>query len=1120
MSGEDAPLLCSSRSCSSYSSATGSLKLLLYSSSLPSTSQSDPQMVFTGGQYSAEELCIAAAKSCGILPVYHSLFALVSPDLKTWYNPNHIFTLDEGITYIVLYRIRFFFPGWIGTSEQKSARCCLMNLAPEPILSYQVIDYLFAQYRSDFINGRIQLPVSIDVQEQCLALAVLDMMRLAQENDKTTKQILSSISYKHCVPQSLRQSIVNLNFFSRKRLRRNVQNSLKKMRACTLCVPLIKIKYLVDLEKLDPDFGTETFSVKSTQKGCKDLLLRVSRCCGIIWKEADSELWQPFSDFDDIVDIRITQCNSDQTSGEGRIVAITKQNNKVLESQFRMLRDALSFVSLVDGYYRLTTDSQHYFCEEVAPPRLRWNLDNQCHGPITSEFAINKLKLNGGISGSYILRNSPQDYDKFLLTVCLESSLGKDFQGCSIQCKNDTFCLAGVSRYFTSLRSLLEYYQYNNLRLGGVSTCLTSCCPPRAKDKSNLLILRDSCHQQLMSPGRQRKNIPLLTFQKIDLKDITFLESQGKGSFTKIFHGLHRNTHGEEEHEVDVLLKILDATHQHYQESFLEAASLMNQLSHKHQVLLHGVCVGKQIVMVQEFASLGALDLYLKRRQQKGPIPISWKLEVVKQLAYALCYMEDKQLVHGNISAKKILLSREGDSGSSPFIKLSDCGVSIKILEKGMLVERIPWLAPECVSDVRNLALESDCWSFGVTMWEIFNDGIIPLNVEEPEKKLQFYKDEMQLPAPHWIELASLEQQCMSYNPALRLPFRSIIRELNNLIASDYELLVDSKGQQIKDGFRGGDHVWEYQDPSVYEERHLKYISIIGKGNFGSVELCRYDPLGDNTGELVAVKKLQHSTAEHVRDFHRESLILRALHSDYIVKYKGICYSAGRRSFQLVMEYLPNGSLQEFLPKNQDGLGFHHLLLYASQICKGMLYLGSQRYLHRDLASRNILVESPSHVKIGDFGLTKILPQDKEYYVVREQGQSPIFWHAPESLSDNIYSRESDVWSFGVLLYELFTYCERSCSPSAQYRRMMGPHNSQQTVCGLVELLRDDRRLCSPSSCPGKVYKMMLSCWSFQPSERPSFSVLENQCDQLRRAYQREPCNLHSNMYEDQFQFH
>lgn len=994
-----------------------------------------------------------------------------------------------------------------------------MNLAPEPILSYQVIDYLFAQYRRDFINDRIQLPFSIDVQEQCLALAVLDMMRLAQENDKTSTQILSSISYKHCVPQSLRQSIVNLNFFCRKRLRRNVQNSLKKMRACTLSVPLIKIKYLVDLEKLDPGFGTETFSVKSTQKDGKDLVLRVSSCGGIIWKEADSELWQPFSDFEDIVDIRITQANSDQSNGEGRIVTVTKQNNKVLESQFRVLRDALSFVSLVDGYYRLTTDSQHYFCEEVAPPRLRRNLDNLCHGPITSEFAIDKLKRDGSVGGRYVLRSSPQDYDRFLLTVCLETPLGKDFQGCSVQRENDTFSLAGVSRYFSSLRNLLEYYQNNNLRLGGVSTHLTSCCPPRAKEKSNLLILRDSCPERILSPVRQRRNIPLLTFQKIHLKDITFLESQGKGSFTKIFHGLRRDADGEEEHEVDVMLKVLDATHQHYQESFLEAASLMNQLSHKHQVLLHGVCVGKQIVMVQELVSLGALDLYLKRRQQKGPIPVSWKLEVVKQLAYALCYMEDKQLVHGNISAKKILLSREGDKDTPPFIKLSDRGVSIKILEKGMLLERIPWLAPECVSDVRNLALESDCWSFGVTMWEIFNDGIVPLNAEEPEKKLQFYKDQMQLPAPHWIELASLEQQCMSYIPALRLPFRSVIRELNNLIASDYELLVDSKGQQMKDGFRVCDRVWECQDPSVYEERHLKYVSVIGKGNFGSVDLCRYDPLGDNTGELVAVKKLQHSTAEHMRDFHREGLILRALHSDYIVKYKGICYSAGRRSFQLVMEYLPNGSLQEFLPKNQDGLGFHHLLLYASQICKGMLYLGSQRYLHRDLASRNILVESPNHVKIGDFGLTKILPQDKEYYVVREQGQSPIFWHAPESLSDNIYSRESDVWSFGVLLYELFTYCERSCSPSAEYRRMMGTHISQQTVCALVELLRAEKRLCPPPSCPVKVYKMMQSCWSFQPSERPTFSVLENQCEQARRVYQSGPSHLHSNVYEDRVQF-
>ncbi|XP_044540475.1 tyrosine-protein kinase JAK3-like, partial [Gracilinanus agilis] len=144
----------------------------------------------------------------------------------------------------------------------------------------------------------------------------------------------------------------------------------------------------------------------------------------------------------------------------------------------------------------------------------------------------------------------------------------------------------------------------------------------------------------------------------------------------------------------------------------------------------------------------------------------------------------------------------------------------------------------------------------------------------------------------------------------------------------------------------------------------------------------------------------------------------------------GCCSPLGRQSLRLVMEYLPNGCLRDYLQRHRAHLDPCFLLLYAAQICKGMEYLGSQRYVHRDLANRNILVESESHVKIGDFGLAKLLPQDKEYYVVREPGQSPIFWYAPESLSDNIFSRESDVWSFGVVLYELYTYSDKTHSPS------------------------------------------------------------------------------------------
>ncbi|KAJ7428478.1 hypothetical protein BTVI_00477 [Pitangus sulphuratus] len=280
---------------------------------------------------------------------------------------------------------------------------------------------------------------------------------------------------------------------------------------------------------------------------------------------------------------------------------------------------------------------------------------------------------------------------------------------------------------------------------------------------------------------------------------------------------------------------------------------------------------------------------------------------------------------------------------------------------------------------------------------------------------------------------------------------------------------------------------------------------MLGKGNFGSVELCRYDPLGDSTGELVAVKKLQQDSAKELRDFEREIQILHSLQHDFIVRYRGVCYSRGWRGLRLVMEFLPNGCLRDYLQKNQPRLDHRALLLYAWQICKGMEYLGAQRCVHRDLASRNILVESESHVKIGDFGLAKLLPQDKDYYVVREPGQSPVFWYAPESLSDNVFSCASDTWSFGVLLYELFTYSNKSKSPSEvrppqdgvllpppalpgagvpylwyeppwlmvvppqEFLRMMGTGKPAQIICLLLELLKDNRRLPVPSGCPAEV---------------------------------------------------
>ncbi|XP_043946567.1 tyrosine-protein kinase JAK2-like [Protopterus annectens] len=1101
--GEEMPLIRGDRSWSLSSDKCYGLQIYLYHCVNPSR-EAEHLLSFPYGEHTAEELCIAAAKACGILPVYHGLFALATEDLTGWYPPNHVFNIDVSESQLIVYRVRYFFPNWFGQENKKSYRYALTKDKTNTVWDYAVIDYLFAQARSDFICGRNTMSMSLKMQEECLGLAVLDILRIALETKKSLNEIFRSVSYKSCIPEHFRHQIQKHNFLTRKRIRSKIQKSLQKISHCQTDSRCLKLKYLIDIESLEDSFGTETFLVKQPSSAMRGEVvykhISVSGANGIQSSLNGSEQWQPFCDFHEIVDVSIKQASHDMTI-ESRIVTIAKQDNKSMEAEFATLKEALSFVSLIDGYYRLTCDAHHYFCKEVAPPKLLENIENQCHGPIMSEFAVHKLKKAGNTPGQYILRCSPQEFDRYFVTIVVWTPFGIDYKDCLIR-KDTTYSLAGVHRQFDSLKELLRYYENTSLHADGVTIQMNSCIPPRPKEKSNLIIIRSNCSDVLLSPSVHCRNFNQMVFHTVQKEQLHQEESLGQGSFTKIYKGLKIDWEDEEPIKTPVLLKILDSAHKNYSGSFFEAASMMSQVSHTHLILVHGICVGIENVMVQEYVKYGALDIYLKKNKNTASVTTSWKLEVTKQAAYALSFLEDKNIIHGNVCAKNILLAREGDpeNGSPPFIKLSDPGISITVLAKEICIDRIPWIAPECIDDPKNLALECDKWSFGTTLWEIFSSGDLPLSSLEPLRKLQFYRDRLQLPAPKWTELANLINQCMEYNPYMRPSFRAIIRDLNSLITSDYELLSDPSPSDMTTTFWHFISVSTQRDPTLFEERHLKFISMLGKGNFGSVELCRYDPLGDNTGDLVAVKKLQHSTTEHMRAFEREIEILKSLHNDFIVKYKGVCYSVGRRNLRLIMEYLPNGSLRDYLQKNKEHLDHNKLLLYAVQICKGMEYLGCNRYVHRDLATRNILVVNDVHVKIGDFGLAKILPQDKEYYKVREPGESPIFWYAPESLSDNKFSRESDIWSFGVVLYELFTYNEKRRSPPIEFLRMMGFEKQIQIVTNLLELLKSNQRLPTPAGCPVEVYSLMMNCWSYNPEQRPKFGDLTQKIENIQES--------------------
>ncbi|XP_030647905.1 tyrosine-protein kinase JAK1 [Chanos chanos] len=1104
------------------------------------------QLEYLKDCHTAEDICVEAAKRCHVSPLCHNLFALYEESQDLWYAPNHVFEVTEGTSLRLHYRMRFYFKNWHGTSENESPvwRHSLNKqrgvVSPQkgpegtPLLDAASLDYLFAQGQYDFLRGLA--PVRIhqneaelhEIENECLGMAVLAITHYAKGRDSNQTGAAGETSYKRFIPETLNRSIKQRNFMTRMRISNVFKSFLnefnsKTMQDSNITLYDLKVKYLSTLETLTQGLGTETFQSVSlslsgetnssspppaTNRGEElGYEVKVTGTTGISWrkkpqmnapvlkekskakknkveskqkskKKDGSDEWMLFADFHELTHIVIKEST----------VTIYRQDNAKMELQlFR--GEALSFAALVDGYFRLTVDAHHYLCTDVAPSSVVQNLENGCHGPICTEYAVHKLRQEGNEEGTYVLRWSCTDYDYIIMTVvCMEVDVRESrpvaqYKNFQIEVSSQGYRLFGTETFRSSLRELLDHLQGQNLRTENLRFQLRRCCPPQPREVSNLLVMtkdREPVPQKQLQPSQ-------LSFHRILKEEIIQGEHLGRGTRTNIFAGVLKIKSDDDDddasgysssQEVNVVLKVLGSGHRDISLAFFETASMMRQVSHKHIALLYGVCVRHQEnIMVEESVQLGPLDMFMRRKG--SPLNTPWKLQVAKQLASALSYLEDKKLVHGYVCSKNILLARDGlDNEEGPFIKLSDPGIPITVLTREECVNRIPWIAPECVQDVCNLSVAADKWGFGMTLWEICYNGEVPLKDKKLTEKERFYATQCQLPTPDCRELAELMTHCMTYDPHKRPFFRAIVRDID----IDWVVEPNSSIKPVP--------TLEV-DPTVFEKRFLKKIRDLGEGHFGKVELCRYDPRGDRTGELVAVKSLKpENREEQSNNLWCEIDILRELYHENIVKYKGICHEEGGRSIKLIMEYLPAGSLKEYLPRNRMQTDLKTLLSYAIQICQGMDYLGSRNYIHRDLAARNVLVESESRVKIGDFGLTKSIKNNEGYYTVKDDLDSPVFWYAPECLVHCKFYRASDVWSFGVTMYELLTYCDASCSPMTVFLKMIGPTQGQMTVTRLVKVLEEGKRLPRPDGCPEKVYDMMKRCWESTPDRRIDFKGL------------------------------
>ncbi|XP_065807258.1 neurotrophic tyrosine kinase, receptor, type 2a isoform X1 [Labrus bergylta] len=285
--------------------------------------------------------------------------------------------------------------------------------------------------------------------------------------------------------------------------------------------------------------------------------------------------------------------------------------------------------------------------------------------------------------------------------------------------------------------------------------------------------------------------------------------------------------------------------------------------------------------------------------------------------------------------------------------------------------------------------------------------------------------------------------------------------------------------------------------------QHIKRHNIVlkrelGEGAFGKVFLAEcYNLSPDQEKILVAVKTLKEASENARKDFHREAELLTNLQHEHIVTFYGVCVESD--PLIMVFEYMKHGDLNKFLRAHgpdavlmSEGqttrpveLTQSQMLHIAQQIASGMVYLASQHFVHRDLATRNCLVGENLLVKIGDFGMSRDV-YSTDYYRVGVGGHTmlPIRWMPPESIMYRKFTTESDVWSLGVVLWEIFTYGKQ---PWYQLS------NNE-----VIECITQGRVLQRPRTCPKEVYDLMLGCWQREPHMR--LNIKEIHCLLLNLA--------------------
>uniref|UniRef100_A0A8C5HNF0 receptor protein-tyrosine kinase n=1 Tax=Gouania willdenowi TaxID=441366 RepID=A0A8C5HNF0_GOUWI len=289
-----------------------------------------------------------------------------------------------------------------------------------------------------------------------------------------------------------------------------------------------------------------------------------------------------------------------------------------------------------------------------------------------------------------------------------------------------------------------------------------------------------------------------------------------------------------------------------------------------------------------------------------------------------------------------------------------------------------------------------------------------------------------------------------------------------------------------------------YVDPHMYEDPNIaiqKFVTeidpgaiskqkVIGVGEFGEVfwGVMKSPARGE---VAVAIKTLKPGYSEKQRqDFLSEASIMGQFSHPNIIRLEGVVTKF--KHAMIVTEYMENGALDTYL-KDRDGeIPSYQLLGMLHGIAAGMKYLSEMNYVHRDLAARNVLVNSSLECKVSDFGLSRVLEDDAEGTYTTRGGKIPIRWTAPEAIEYRKFTSASDVWSFGIVMWEVMAFGERPYWDMSNHE--------------VMKAINEAFRLPAPMDCPSAIYQLMLQCWQHDRAKRPRFFDIVNMLDKLLRS--------------------